>query len=422
MARGGLVAPSPNSGNSNNAWNVNSDGSLDNYNNVDNSNNSVRPRLRFSEGISYPGQASATPGGLPAEREGSAHPGRRLATNWPRETAAFETMDYEEIFTFPNLLKAHRKTKKGKLWKEEVEMFDLDKGHELYLLSEELRKKAYRVSPYKTFHIYEPKKRRVDATGYRDRVVQNCLVDNYLYPLLDEALIEDNAACRKGKGTDYARRRLILFLQEAYKTYGDDFYVLSFDIHHYFESIDHGTLKEKLKGIIHDEDALSFLSMVIDSFGEEKGLPLGNQTSQCFALYYLDAVDHLIKKGSPWYTRYMDDGIVLSGDRESLKRILRILKNELFSLKLSFNMTKTGVFPVKQGVTYLGFTYHLRRDGKLIARMASKKKRRLNRYLSKASLPYETLLSYRNYLRLRSNEYGLIAKIERLMAEADRGF
>lgn len=115
---------------------------------------------------------------------------------------------------------------------------------------------------------------------------------------------------------------------------------------------------------------------------------------------------------------YYLDGIVLSGHRESLQELLEALKAELSSLKLSFNMKKTGVFPVKQGVTYLGFTYHLMKNDKLIAKMASKKKRRLNHYLSKAKPPYETLLSYRNYLRLRSNEYGLIAKIEHIMDEA----
>ena len=326
-------------------------------------------------------------------------------------------MDYQGIFTFENLYKAHKKTKKGKLRKEEVESFDLDKGHELYLLSEELRKKAYRLSPYKTFYIYEPKKRRVDATSYRDRVVQNCFVDNYLYPLLDTVLIDDNAACRKGKGTDYARKRLVFFLQEAHKAYGDDFYVLSFDVHHYFESIDHEALKEKLKEIIHDEEVLCFLTMVIDSFGGGVGLPLGNQTSQCFALYYLDGIDHMIKERFPWYTRYMDDGIVISGSKESLQGLLMALKEELASLKLSFNMKKTGVFSARQGVTYLGFTYHLGKNGKPFVKMAYKKRKRLNHYLSKASLSHETLLSYCNYLRMRSHEYGLVAKIERLMSK-----
>ena len=329
-------------------------------------------------------------------------------------------MDYDEIFTFANLYKAHRKTKRGKLRKDEVERFDLDKGHELYLLSEELRKKKYRVSPYKTFYIYEPKKRRVDATSYRDRVVQNCFVDNCFYPLLDRVLIDDNAACRKGKGTDYARKRLILYLQQAYALYGDNFYVLSFDIHHYFESIDHAVLKDRLRMIFPEGDALSFLFMVVDSFGEGKGLPLGNQTSQCFALYYLDHLDHMIKERfkMAWYTRYMDDGIILCKDKGTLVELLEAMKEELALLKLSFNMAKTCIFPVRQGVTYLGFTYHLKKKGKMWAKMSKKKRRRLNHYLKVASLSRETLLSYRNYLKMRSNEYGLLAKIEEMMKKA----
>lgn len=34
---------------------------------------------------------------------------------------------------------------------------------------------------------------------YEDRVVQHCLVDNYLMPLLENRLIYDNGACRKIK-------------------------------------------------------------------------------------------------------------------------------------------------------------------------------------------------------------------------------
>lgn len=47
--------------------------------------------------------------------------------------------------------------------------------------------------------------------------------------------------------------------------------------------------------------------------GEEKGLPMGNQTSQWFALYYLDPMDRLIKEKMriKYYIRYMDDGILI---------------------------------------------------------------------------------------------------------------
>ena len=207
-------------------------------------------------------------------------------------------MKYEDIFTFVNLIKAHRKVRRSKLHKNEVVEFELNKSHELYKLYEELNRKTYQISPYRTFYIYEPKKRRVDATPYRDRVVQNCFVDNYLFPLLENRLIYDNAACKKNKGTDFARNRLKAFLLDAYKKYGLNFYVLTFDIHHYFESINHNILKDKIRKIIKNKEILEFVLMVIDSFNKDTnvGVPLGNQTSQCFALYYLDNFDRVIKE------------------------------------------------------------------------------------------------------------------------------
>ena len=55
-----------------------------------------------------------------------------------------------------------------------------------------------------------------------------------------------------------------------------------------------------------------------------KGLPMGNQSSQWFALYYLDGIDRIIKEKYriQWYSRYMDDLVLLHPDKETLKRCL----------------------------------------------------------------------------------------------------
>ncbi len=328
-------------------------------------------------------------------------------------------MGYEEIFTYKNLLKAHTKTRKGKLHKEEVISFELNKAEELYKLYEELKKRTYHISPYRTFYIYEPKKRRVDATTYRDRIVQRCYIDNYLSPLLERHLIYDNAACRKDKGTDFARNRLRKFLLDEYKHHGHSFYAFSFDIHHYFESIDHEVLKKKMKRVV-DTDIYPFITMIIDSFGGDKGLPLGNQTSQWFALFYLDAFDRIIKErfGFKHYVRYMDDGIILSSDKEALLKLKESLENELEGLKLSFNPKKCAIYPIKQGVSFLGFTYRLSKSGALISKMERKKKRRLVHYLKGYSLKKESLLCYLNYLKKRSSEHLLMGKIRKLYKKA----
>ena len=330
----------------------------------------------------------------------------------------------EEIFTYANLYKAHKKTRRGKLYKEEVASFELNYSYELNKLCEELNKGSYRLSPYKTFFLYEPKKRKVDATCYRDRVVQCCLVDNYLRPLLERRLIYDNAACRKNKGTDFARSRVRGFLVSLFKKRGRDFYVLTFDVHHYFESIDHGILKGKLRKIIKDDDVLAFLFMVIDSYESEpgKGLPLGNQTSQWFALLYLDRMDRILKERFriKRYSRYMDDGIAFLEDKALLKEALEAIREEASSLKLSFNPGKTAVFPVRQSFSYLGFTYRLTESGRILSFMASKKRRRLLRHLKAAHLDSSVLLSYLNYLSTRSSHHVLVSFLEGMMEERKR--
>lgn len=331
-------------------------------------------------------------------------------------------MNYEEIFTFHNLLLAHKRAMKGKAWKEEIMNFELNKAEKIRKLYEELGRKTYRIQPYRTFTIYEPKKRRVDATSYRDRVVQNCFVDNYLFPFLEKKLIYDNAACRIKKGTDFARKRLKKFIHEASKKY-DELYILRYDIHHYFKSIDHEVLKRKMARIVDDSNILSFIYMIIDSFHIDggKGLPLGNRSSQLFALYYLDHFDRIIKEkySIKYYTRYMDDGVIISNDKNLLKNLLKDLEKELQSLSLSFNPKKTSIYPLKEGIPYLGFNYRLGKNKKIVVKMERKKKKRLRRYLKRYVHTPESLQSYKTYLKMRANENKLVMEIAHMARQQD---
>ncbi len=45
---------------------------------------------------------------------------------------------------------------------------------------------------------------------------------------------------------------------------------------------------------------------------------MGNQSSQWFALYYLDRLDRFIKERLKvkYYIRYMDDGVLIHHDKE----------------------------------------------------------------------------------------------------------
>lgn len=112
----------------------------------------------------------------------------------------------------------------------------------------------------------------------------------------EKKLIYDNAACRIGKGNLFAMERVCIFFRKYYVRYGTNGYVLKCDIRKYFDNIDHEILKYKLKSLIKDLEVLERLYLIIDSYEVTpgKGLPLGNQTSQWFALYYLDGFDRII--------------------------------------------------------------------------------------------------------------------------------
>ena len=112
----------------------------------------------------------------------------------------------------------------------------------------QLKNQKYKIEGYNTFYIYEPKERKVDALHYKDRIVQHCICDNYLTPLLEKRLIYDNAATRIGKGTDFARGRLKHFYYDYFnKNKKNDGYLLKCDIHHFFEYINHNKLKESVE-------------------------------------------------------------------------------------------------------------------------------------------------------------------------------
>ena len=70
-----------------------------------------------------------------------------------------------------------------------------------------------------------------------------------------------------------------------------------------------------------------------------KGLPIGNMTSQILAIYYLNDLDHFIKEKLhiKYYVRYMDDFVLMHGDREYLKFCYQEIEKKLKELKLSFN-------------------------------------------------------------------------------------
>ena len=118
-------------------------------------------------------------------------------------------------------------------------------------------------------------------------------------------------------------------------------------------------------------------------------MPLGNQTSQWFALYYLDPMDRLVKErmNIKHYVRYVDDGILVYESKEYLKEVLAMMKDKAQELNLEFN-EKTQILPISEGVDFLGFRFYLTDTGKVIRRLRTSNKRRWKRRLKKYNVNF----------------------------------
>ncbi|MPM85036.1 hypothetical protein SDC9_132113 [bioreactor metagenome] len=124
--------------------------------------------------------------------------------------------------------------------------------------------------------------------------------------------------------------------------------------------------------------------MIIDSTEGNVGIPIGNQSSQLFALLYLDGMDHYIKEklGIKFYGRYMDDFFLIHEDKEYLRHCREEIEKHVGALGLSLN-GKTNIYPLKNGIDFLGFHTYLTETGGVIRKVRRRSKNNMKRKLKK---------------------------------------
>lgn len=290
--------------------------------------------------------------------------------------------DFEKVTDFNNLYNAYRKAKSGKGYKNSSARFEIQALDGIHRLKQQLESKEYSVSRYNQFYVYEPKQRLVEAAAFKDKVVQHSLCDNVLLPKLSNVFIRNNFAGQKGKGTLFGLNSLKDDMIRFYNDRGCDGYILKADITKFFYTIDHSIMKQIIRKHFEDEDLLWLCDLIIDST-DGIGLPLGNQTSQVFALLYLNDLDHYIKDTLQieYYGRYMDDLYLIHHDKQYLKHCLDEINAIIKNLKLSLN-GKTQIMPFKQGIKFLGFHTYIK-DSEIVCKIRNENKRNAYRKYKK---------------------------------------
>lgn len=348
-------------------------------------------------------------------------------------------IEYDYLLDLDKLNKVFKIIKKNTRHKTKILKFEIFYTSNIINVLEILKSKKYMHSKYNIFMIKEPKYRIIMSECMTDKIINHLISSYVLFPLLEKKLIDSNVATRTNMGTKMGIKKIKKYINTLKENY-NKFYALKCDITKFFYSIDHNILLNKLQKIIKDENIYNIIKNIINSTNYDyvnkriidlkengkkeiskldisqtekdlkykeigkiplyqlnKGLPIGNMSSQILAIYYLNDLDHFIKEKLKikYYIRYMDDLILFHQDKEYLKKCLVEIENKLVNLKLSLN-SKTQIIEIHNGICFLGYKFVLKKK-KLYVLMNSKIKKRINKKINKISNENKMLFLKRRY-------------------------
>ena len=285
----------------------------------------------------------------------------------------------EQLTELQNLNECAWECTRQSRWKESTQRYLSDMLQKNLELREEMLSGQYRVKPTIDFTLNERGHiRQIEAPVVRDRIVQKSLMKHVLTPSLTPYLIYDNYASMKHRGTSFARKRFEVMLHRYIRKYGTDGYILLIDVKKYFNNIDHDVLKRLIAPRLKDqpEDVMQLIHYIIDTSSKtDKGLNLGSECPQIFAIYYLNPVDQFVKvvKGVKYYGRYMDDIFVIGRSKAELRTLLTEIETKLAELLLEVNHKKTHIVKLHHGFTWLQIKYTVEPTGHITKAMSHNK-------------------------------------------------
>ena len=263
-----------------------------------------------------------------------------------------------------NLSNAFWRASRGKRETPAVMAFASRLDAELAAMSRELLADSYVLGRFSRFSIRDPKPRVIHAACFRDRVLHHTII-NVCGPYFERGATSDSYACRIGKGNHAALKRA-----RGFSTSGE--WRLKLDVRRFFDTVDHETLVAGFTRLFKDAALLRLLGKIVSAYSTApgRGIPIGALTSQYFANYYLDSLDHFVKSRLRCrkYVRFMDDFVLWHPDPDQLAVWQDDVRSFLAErLKLEVK-SLPGPRRVDDGMDFLG--YSILPDKVLLSRAA----------------------------------------------------
>lgn len=273
---------------------------------------------------------------------------------------------FQRLTSFKALWRAWLACRRGKRRQPGIAAFDLDADRHLLGLHRELLAGVYRPRPYRVSLMRDPKTRLIAAPAIRDRVLQQALLTE-IGPSYERGFIDQHYACATGRGP----HRAVLHHLHCMRRFRQR---LGLDVHHYFASVDLARLLALFAYRLRDGDTLELIrrllaagagvyrtSLARRTLGEVPpghGLPLGGLLSHWCGAFYLDGLDHHIKRELKvsGYLRYMDDLVLFSDSADGLESCRADIAEWLGRERgLRLKDPAARVLPNTQPATFLGF-------------------------------------------------------------------
>jgi hypothetical protein len=251
-------------------------------------------------------------------------------------------VDFEQMTAIPSLYNAWRLCSAGpKAKRRDVKAFNEHLDQNLLSLQSRLRDGSWTPDPGHTFIVHTDKKdREIHTVKLEDRIVHYLLVKFFD---LDSLFIRRTFGSIKGRGTLKANKQVRKDLQQSgYR------YCIQLDVKKYYVSI----IKDKLVDLVRRKykgaKAIQLFSAVIHSYKPDSpaSISIGAPPSQNNGNFYLTPLDHFVLQelGVRYYTRYVDDMVILVRDKEDGARIIDSMSR--FAAQYGLTFGKIALYPI----------------------------------------------------------------------------
>jgi len=286
---------------------------------------------------------------------------------------------FEKLISYDNLENAIYRASIGKRDREDVKKILENIDYHIKQVQEKLINRTFEIRKHTAFEINDgikQKKRKIIKPDFVYEQILHHAVVQVMQDVVMRGMYVWSCGSVPDRGGVYGKRHIEKFIKNSPTEIK---YCAKGDVKQFFLEVSKDILKKLCRKKIHDSKMIWVLDLILDAniaaFNGDDidfGLPIGYYTSQWFANWFLQDLDHHIKEvlKIKCYVRYVDDIVLFSGNKKKLHKAITSINNYLKNIDLELK----GNYQVfrfdyidKSGnekgrfVDFMGFRFHRNR-------------------------------------------------------------